>query len=124
MSHYWDIGCRTCDTVFGFSDDHNHRDAEMHDLAVKAPLLAEIAEKVKAADLNTYWRIVLKDEWDRGCDDVLGWMLDHRGHDIEAIDEYGNYFDECSKTITCSECKTRHRCRLPVKHDPPCSPEK
>lgn len=44
------------------------------------------------------------------------WFLDHQGHALVVIDEYGRVNDRCGEHYTCDRCETSHFCNLPKGH--------
>lgn len=105
MSTYWHVACRTCNEVHSFNDA-NHQDVLMSRIAKLAPLLATLTELDGDVELTTQYGPI--DVW---------WFARHKGHDIVARNEYGDYCGDCNELLKCGSCGAPHHCRRPAGHD-------
>ena len=47
----------------------------------------------------------------------MWWFARHKGHDIVARNEYGDYCGDCNELLKCGSCGAPHHCRRPAGHD-------
>jgi hypothetical protein len=101
----------------------NHGDEEVHELALAAPKLVELAKLVLALPDMKRFNILLVDSYsNERARPFAKWFAEHGNHDVEARNEYGRYYDRCDKRITCKTCKKTENCKRKIKHEGDCSP--
>lgn len=79
--------------------------------ATGAKQLVEMKEpfSVTSADMNMGPRI------------SLAWLVEHAGHRIRLVSEYGEVEGTCGQAITCTHCKAQHGyCDKDADHEGDC----
>lgn len=111
MSTDWNIRCVDCGVTEHFNDA-NHADDLMRALIAAAPAIAALAPLLRGNDvrLTTYYGDVDAD-----------FFVQHAGHKLQPIDEYGRLDDQCHNSIKC-DCGYSRACVLKLKHEGDCSP--
>ena len=109
MSTDWHVHCVDCNVSHTF-DDANHQDRLMLLLIKHADAIASLAalqSEDRSIELRTLWGQI-----------EANWFLNHRGHTLMPIDEYGRLLDQCHERVTC-ECTMVWPCTLKLGHDGP-----
>ena len=120
MSTDWGIGCRTCfakhpdDRAAYFSGEYdNCRSPDGLQRLINARDVIVLA----AATLGRHVRFFWSDWSEDVADSVAEFFVEHTGHDLSPMDEYGGFNDDCYHNVQCGECKTTHKCRRKRGHD-------
>lgn len=109
MSTDWDIFCVDCKTQHRFNDA-NHRADMMRAIIKHAPVIAALVPLFNERDI---WSLELKTTYGR-ID--AQWFLEHLGHKLVPISEYGEIDGECGEYFQCDSCKTSRACQLEKGH--------
>lgn len=96
MSNYWDIRCDTCGVNAGI-DNANHRPELMEALARHADAIADLA-----TSLGDEGYLELSLDY---VTTPADFFVEHRGHFLVAVSEYGYYNRACAKPGYCPQCK-------------------
>jgi hypothetical protein len=109
VSTDWNVHCVDCNATHQFNDA-NHQDELMALLCKHADAIAGLAALTGAAgptnvELRTYY----------GAIDV-GWFVEHRGHRLVPVSEYGDLLTQCIEYVRCT-CGSMRRCTRDVGHD-------
>lgn len=125
MSTDWGIGCRTCAaaSVSGSRADYftgewnNVRDVDaLMAICRLAPILVQIP-----AEADRHVQLRIDTWWQDDLGGLMSFLRKHAGHALAPMNEYGNFFDQCSKPVVCACCGHRGRCVLTEKHSGECS---
>ena len=122
MSTDWDIFCTDCKERHGF-DDCNHWEAEMLWLCKNADTIAGLVELVAGCPGGSGISVGFP------CGDRLkridaDWFRKHLGHNLQPINEYGGFLEQCSLYAKCGTCDYDHKCSLQHGHAEPCLPRR
>lgn len=109
MSTDWNVHCVDCNSTSRFQDA-NHQDELMAHLCKHAAAIAGLADLQKDAgstnvELRTYYGLV-----------DVSWFLEHRGHRLVPISEYGDLLTQCIEYVRCV-CGSMRRCTRDSGHD-------
>ncbi len=113
MSNYWDLQCVPCDVLAGFH--WNHGEDRLAQLLLSLTELTNLARLMRTLPMGMDITV--------SCDFTgnvpnMEFFLEHEGHQIVVLSEYGYRYGDCNKRIG----NTFTECRLDKGHSDECSP--
>lgn len=126
MSNDWDIRCADCEAATGrhvragysWSHGEEHLARMLNARETLADAQGALDRAIERMGDSMVGLSGIDVEWGpESKPGHLHFFVDHRGHDLRVVSEYGYDLDQCAQRVRCDRCGDATKlCRLPRDH--------